>query len=207
MSSLVLNRFSRNVGKTALAGRPSFRKSRKNFQIFSWQQRCYMERNDGDGKGCCPGGGSQLFDRFGCDRESENQNSDCARDTGKSPCRRKKTRLTPQRSFGPEADGVLCTRSADGCFLNLIFLNPPAGETVRLPGIALPPVRAELLNTGEAVTATLEPMVYSMSAPPALRLRHLPVERMYDEIQVVRLTYPEPFRKTRTAEKAEPCLL
>ena len=182
MSSLVLNRFSRNVGKTALAGRPSFRKSRKIFQIFSWQQRCYMERNDGDGKGCCPGGGSQLFDRFGCDRESENQNSDCARDTGKSPCRRKKTRLTPQRSFGPDADGVLCTRSADGCFLNLIFLNPPAGETVRLPGIA-------------------GPALY------LLRLRHLPVERMYDEIQVVRLTYPEPFRKTRTAEKAEPCLL
>lgn len=107
----------------------------------------------------------------------------------------------------PEADGVLCTRSADGCSLNLIFLNPPAGETVRLPGIALPPVRAELLNTGEAVTATLEPMVYSMSAPPALRLRHLPVERMYDEIQVVRLTYPEPFRKFPAPETAEPCLL
>jgi len=50
-------------------------------------------------------------------------------------------------------------------------------------------VKAEILNTGETVEATMEPNVYTMKSPPMLRLRRLPCNRMNDEIQVIRLEF------------------
>ena len=82
---------------------------------------------------------------------------------------------------------VLCTENKQS--LHLIFLETPAGETVRLPGLNKLPVKAELLNNGLQLETTLAPTVYTMQAEPALRLRKLPVNRMHQQIQVVRLQF------------------
>ena len=81
----------------------------------------------------------------------------------------------------------LCT--GEGDTLNLILLDPPAGETMNLEGFAILPEEARILNTGEAVVATLEPMSYTLGKEPRLRLRKLPVDRMNDSVQVIRLKF------------------
>ena len=88
------------------------------------------------------------------------------------------------------APNILCT--GGGRELNLVLLEPANGETLFLPGLTETPVKAEILNTGETVEATMEPNVYTMKSPPMLRLRRLPCNRMNDEIQVIRLTFAGP---------------
>lgn len=85
---------------------------------------------------------------------------------------------------------ILCT--GGGKELNLIFLEPPQAEAVRLDGLNILPEKCELLNTGETISFTMESTAYKRLLPPMVRLRHLPVERMYDEIQVVRMIFAEP---------------
>lgn len=83
----------------------------------------------------------------------------------------------------------ICT--GGGKKLYLIFLDPPAGETVNLEGFAVLPEKAVILNTGREVTATLEPMSYTLHGEKRLRLRDLPADEMNDEIYVIELTFAE----------------
>ena len=83
--------------------------------------------------------------------------------------------------------GTLCT--GEGRELNLILLDPPRGESLRLGGLKKMPRRAVLLNSGTELTPTMGPDIQLL--PPALTLRHLPVDRMNDEIQVIRLSFDE----------------
>ncbi len=84
-------------------------------------------------------------------------------------------------------ENLLCTGINGELFL--IFLETPAGETVRLPGLNQLPVRAELLNHRQVLEATLEPTAYTLQTEPALRLRKLPVNRMHQDIQVAHLKF------------------
>ena len=83
----------------------------------------------------------------------------------------------------------LCT--GKGKKLYLVFLDPPAGETVNLEGFAILPEKAVLLNTGKEVTATLEPMSYTLHGEKRLRLRDLPADEMNEEINVMELSFSE----------------
>ena len=82
---------------------------------------------------------------------------------------------------------ILCT--GGGKELNLIFLETPQAESVRLEGLDILPERCELLNSGETLPATLEASVYDRHLAPMVRLRHLPVERMNNEIQIIRMSF------------------
>jgi len=84
---------------------------------------------------------------------------------------------------------VLCT--GGGRELNLILLDAPQGETLRLPGLDILPEKVELLNTAEPVEFTLSPTAYTFSEPPALRLRGLPADRLNGTIPVIRLIFAE----------------
>ena len=91
----------------------------------------------------------------------------------------------PGGNFLLNLSGILCT--GEGRELNLILLDPPQGESLRLPGLQWMPQKAILLNNGEELTVTHGPE----TAPSAIALRHLPVDRMNDEIQVIRLEFDE----------------
>ena len=80
---------------------------------------------------------------------------------------------------------VLCT--GEGKELNLILLDPPSGESLRLKDLPWMPRRAVLLNTGESIALSRGPEIF----PPAVTLQGLPVDRMNDEIQVIRLEFDE----------------
>ncbi|MBE6373354.1 MAG: glycoside hydrolase [Lentisphaerae bacterium] len=79
--------------------------------------------------------------------------------------------------------GIVCT--GEGRELNLILLDPPQGESLRLRGLEWMPEKAILLNSG----AELSVMRGPETAPSAITLRHLPADRMNDEIQVIRLEF------------------
>lgn len=87
----------------------------------------------------------------------------------------------------PPSANLLCTGNNGELFL--ILLETPAGETIRLPGLNQLPLRAELLNNGQQLEVTLTPTAYNMQSEPTLRLRKLPVNRMHQEIQAVRLQF------------------
>jgi len=96
--------------------------------------------------------------------------------------------LTASPCYGVvDIPDVLCTGGDN--MLNLICLNPLPGETLRLEGFDAAPENVVLLNTGESIPWTREATVYTMTQPPALRLRKLPVNRMNDEIPVIQLTF------------------
>ena len=86
-----------------------------------------------------------------------------------------------------ERPGVLCT--GGGRELNLILLDPPAGEALKLGSQTPLPRRATLLNNGLELQPTLGPDI--SLTPPELTLRHLPADRMNDEIQVIRLQFDD----------------
>ena len=67
------------------------------------------------------------------------------------------------------------------------MLDPPRGESLRLKGLQWMPKKTVLLNSGEALTVTHGPE----TEPSTVTLRDLPVDRMNDEIQVVRLEFDE----------------
>ena len=79
--------------------------------------------------------------------------------------------------------GIVCT--GEGRELNLILLDPPQGESLRLRGLEWMPEKAILLNSG----AELSVMRGPETAPSAITLRQLPADRMNDEIQVIRLEF------------------
>lgn len=84
---------------------------------------------------------------------------------------------------------IFCT--GGGKELNLILLENPSGGSIRLTGLDQMPVKAELLNTGREVTCTLASTPYTSHLPPALRLREFPVEEMYGEVPVIKLTFAD----------------
>ena len=84
---------------------------------------------------------------------------------------------------------ILCT--GGGKELNLIVLDPPLGSSIRLKGLDQLPEKAVDLTTGEEISFTLESPPYALTLPPALRLRSLPVEKMYGEIAVIKLIFRE----------------
>ena len=81
--------------------------------------------------------------------------------------------------------GVICT--GEGRELNLILLDPPSGESMRLRGLSLMPERAVLLNSGLGLRVTNGTEL----EPPVVTLCGLPADRMNDEIQVIRLEFAE----------------
>ena len=94
--------------------------------------------------------------------------------------------LTAKPCYGLlKLSGVLCT--GEGRELNLILLDPPQGESLRLRGLQWMPKKATLLNSGEALTVTHGPE----TEPSTPALKHLPVDRMNDEIQVIRLEFED----------------
>ena len=94
--------------------------------------------------------------------------------------------LTPKPCPGLiDLPGLLCT--GEGRELNLILLDPPSGEAMRLKGLPWMPEQAVLLNDGSKLTVTHGTEV----EPPVVTLRGLPVDRMNDEIQVIRLEFDE----------------
>ncbi len=94
--------------------------------------------------------------------------------------------LTAKPCYGLiKSPGIVCT--GEGSELNLIMLNPPLGESLRLNGLQWMPEKAILLNSGEELAITLGPE----TKPAAITLRNLPVDRMNDEIQVIRMEFDE----------------
>ena len=79
--------------------------------------------------------------------------------------------------------GIICT--GKGRELNLILLNPPQGESLLLSGLQWMPEKATLLNNCEELTVAHGPE----TKPGTIQLRHLPVDRLNDEIQVIRLEF------------------
>ncbi len=98
-------------------------------------------------------------------------------------------RATPCYGIVSSQD-VLATGSNH--ILNLIFLNPPSGETFILKGLDILPESAVMLNTGDSVQFTLDHMVYTLGEPAALRLRKLPADRMGGEVPVIQLKFKDP---------------
>ena len=86
-----------------------------------------------------------------------------------------------------ERPGTLCT--GGGRELNLILLDPPTGEALKLGSQTPLPRRATLLNSGLELQPTMGPDI--SLTPPELTLRHLPADRMNDEIQVIRLQFDD----------------
>ncbi|MBO5725333.1 MAG: alpha-L-fucosidase, partial [Lentisphaeria bacterium] len=84
---------------------------------------------------------------------------------------------------------ILCT--GGGRELYLILLDTPVGTSIRLKGLDKMPVKAEYLTTGKQIPFTLERVPYTLLQPPALRLRSLPVEEMYGELPVIKLTFDD----------------
>ena len=89
-----------------------------------------------------------------------------------------------------ESKAILCT--GGGTELNLIVTEPLTSGTLKLAPLNILPEKAVLLNTGEEVEATLEPIVYERQNPPVLRLRGIPAERLSGTVPVFRLTFRDP---------------
>jgi len=99
--------------------------------------------------------------------------------------------LTAPSCYGVlDRKDILCT--GGGRTLNLVLLNPPESSTLYLDPLNVLPEKAELLNSGTEVEATLEHIVYRRQEPPVLRLRKIPAEQLRGEIPVLRLTFAEP---------------
>ena len=96
---------------------------------------------------------------------------------------------------------IICT--GGGKTLNLILLDPLPGETLRLESFTHTPEKVVLLNTGEEIPWTFEPMSYFITQEPVLRLRKIPVDRMNGEIPVIRLTFSEELIKRKKLENSE----
>lgn len=94
--------------------------------------------------------------------------------------------LTAKPCYGViNLPGILCT--GEGRELNLIMLNPPQGESLRLKDLQWKPKQAILLNSGAPLTVTDGPE----TEQPAITLRDLPTDHMYEEIQVIRLEFED----------------
>ncbi len=90
---------------------------------------------------------------------------------------------------------------------NILHLILPGGADVsalRLPPLPDLPRSALLLNTGEPLEATMEPPVWNLADPPVLRLRGIPVERLYAEVPVIRLEFDRPVVPTSAPAPAVP---
>ena len=96
---------------------------------------------------------------------------------------------------------IICT--GGGKTLNLILLDPLPGETLRLESFTHTPEKVLLLNTGEEIPWTFEPMSYFITQEPVLRLRKIPVDRMNGEIPVIRLTFSEDVIRRKKLEGCE----
>ena len=96
---------------------------------------------------------------------------------------------------------IICTGS--GKKLNLVLLDPLPGETLRLESFTHTPEKAVLLNTGEEIPWTFEPMSYFITQSPVLRLRKIPVDRMNGEIPVIQLTFSEDVIERKKLESSE----
>ena len=96
---------------------------------------------------------------------------------------------------------IICT--GGGKTLNLILLDPLPGETLRLESFTHTPEKVVLLNTGEEIPWTFEPMSYFITQEPVLRLRKIPVDRMNGEIPVIRLTFSEDVIRRKKLEGCE----
>ena len=96
---------------------------------------------------------------------------------------------------------IICT--GGGKTLNLILLDPLPGETLRLESFTHTPEKVVLLNTGEEIPWTFEPMSYFISQSPVLRLRKIPVDRMNGEIPVIQLTFSEKLIERKKLENSE----
>lgn len=83
--------------------------------------------------------------------------------------------------------GLLTTGS--GKAMNVICLEPLRSSNLFLKPFSIMPEKVELLNFPAKVTATLEPVPYTLTLPRVLRLRNIPVEKLYSEVPVFRLTF------------------
>ena len=96
---------------------------------------------------------------------------------------------------------VVCT--GGGKELNLILLNSPNGSDLRLEGIDMLPEEVTLLNNGQKLSATLEPVPYSLLLPPALRITDVPVDDMENEVMVIKLKFSKDIIKPQITCTAE----
>lgn len=103
-------------------------------------------------------------------------------------------------SAGPKGS-VVCT--GGGKELNLILLNSPSGSDLRLEGIDVLPEEVTLLNNGQKLSATLEPVPYSLLLPPALRITDIPVDEMENEVMVIKLKFSKDIIKPQITCTAE----
>lgn len=67
----------------------------------------------------------------------------------------------------------------------------PESTSIDLRPFEKLPKRATLLNTGQDVTTTLEPIVYQRHLSPALRLRNLPLETALSEPLAIQLDFED----------------
>ncbi len=75
---------------------------------------------------------------------------------------------------------------------NALYIHCPDGflsSTLNLRPLDKAPRRATLLNTGEAVEWTFEPIIYERHRGPALRLRNLPVDDLAGTVPVFKLEF------------------
>lgn len=85
---------------------------------------------------------------------------------------------------------VLLTRKGDCLYVHLG--REPASTAVGLKPLEVQPIEAILLNTGAAVEARVETVPEHWDERPYLRLRHLPVNELADQVLVVRLRFAAP---------------
>ena len=85
---------------------------------------------------------------------------------------------------------VLLTRKGDSLYVHLG--HEPASAAVGLKPLEVQPVEATLLNTGAPVEARVEMVPDHWAEKPYLRLCHLPVNELADQVLVVRLRFSAP---------------
>lgn len=84
---------------------------------------------------------------------------------------------------------ILCT--GGGKELNLICLEPLSGDSLWLTGLNIKPEKVTLLNTGDEIDFTMKPSTYQLHFAPAVRLRHIPLDKIANEIPVFHFTFAD----------------
>lgn len=84
---------------------------------------------------------------------------------------------------------LIATRRGGTVYLHCPEL--PESSTLRLRPFDRAPRRVTLLNTGEAVDWTLEPVVYERGQGGSLRLRNIPVNRLCATVPVFKLEFDQ----------------
>ncbi len=73
-----------------------------------------------------------------------------------------------------------------------LYLHCPEGltsTTLPLDPLVTPPKTVTLLNTGENIDFTLEPIIYQMAKGSQLRLKNIPVDQLNNTVPIFKLSY------------------